>query len=85
MLTRQILVYGVLAIVLTSAMPGSSTAQYNSLAFDQYQNQRPQQSIVSRGAASKKIRPVQSRPKQILQGCRHLYTGGPKSVVPHTC
>ena len=76
-----------IAPYLVSVMTVSSMAQPGASQTAQYQGtyQPGPRSIVPRRAVNTKDRSVQSIPSGTRQGCRHLYSGGPKTVVPHTC
>ena len=83
LLAASVLIASYLSVMTVSSMaqPGASqvTAQYQGTY------QAGLRAIVPRRAVNTKDRSVQSIPRETRQGCRHLYSGGPKSVVPHTC
>jgi hypothetical protein len=86
----RLVVLLVLAQIFMPAMTASSVAQPapNRVATHTYQ--RGSMIVVSRGAVNRKNwvnrnSPVQSVISRSRQGCRWLYSGGPKSSVPPTC
>ena len=79
---RLLAVLLLIAPYLASVMTVSSMAQPRaSQVTHQYQAiyQGGPAATVPRRAAMRSI------PRETRQGCRHLYSGGSKNVVPHTC
>ena len=84
LLAVSLLIAPYLVLVMTVASMAQPAA---SQMTPQYQGiyQGGHAATVPRRAVNKKDRSMQSIPRETRQGCRHLYSGGPKSVVPHTC
>jgi hypothetical protein len=79
-----------LAQFLMPFMTVSSMAQPAPKRVATYTYQWGPMTVVLHGAVNRKNwvnknRPVQSVPSETRQGCRWLYSGGPKSPVPPTC